>query len=172
LNDHKPIYPVALCAVVAVLCLTYLYGLPQIKHSAAKPAGGRIYAQKLVEDIAAVHPELGGVEIASTPPDKRDCVTIASTEAKEIGERCDNDELSVLSTNEPFVEKEQENGKEVLDVTVAIHQADGKTIATAGIDFKPKANLQQAEAVQQARRIGQELEGKFKYKNQLFEPAQ
>ena len=113
----------------------------------------RIYAQKLVEETLAAHPELLGFELAATPPGKTQCVTIASTETKGIGEKCDKDEFTAMKTNKPFVEKEKENGKEVYDVTIPIHDAKGTIIATAGIDFKPTPNQFDAQVIEQSQQI-------------------
>lgn len=131
----------------------------------------RIYAQKLVEETLAAHPELMGFELAATPPGKTQCVTIASNETKGIGEKCDKDEFTAMKTNKPFVEKEKENGKEVYDVTIPIHDTNGKIIATAGIDFKPETNQSDAQVTERSQQIAKELESKVKSKEKLFESA-
>jgi len=134
-------------------------------------SASRIYAQKLVEETLAVHPELMGLELAATPPGKTQCVTIASNETKGIGEKCDKDEFTAMKTNKPFVEKEKENGQEVYDVTISIHDAKGKIIATAGIDFKSEPNQSEAQVTERSQRIAKELESKVKSKEKLFESA-
>ena len=134
-------------------------------------SASKIYAQKLVEETLAAHPELMGFELAATPPGKTQCVTIASNETKGIGEKCDKDEFTALKTNKPFVEKEKENGKGVYDVTIPIHDANGKIIATAGIDFKPAPNQSEAQAAERSQQIAKELESKVKSKEKLFESA-
>lgn len=141
-------------------------------NAQAASAPNKIFAQGLVEQTLASHPELDGVELASTPLHKTQCMTIAATETKELGEKCDKDEFTAMKTNRPFVEKEVENGKEVYDVTVPIHDSAGKIIATAGIDFKPKPGQQQSEIEQGAQQIAQELEAKIKTKAKLFEAAE
>lgn len=78
-----------------------------------------------------------GAEPNSLAGNKIACMTIASTEPKGVGERCDKDELTAMKTNHPFVEKEKENGKEVYDLTIPLHDPKGRIIATAGITFKP-----------------------------------
>src|SRR6267154_6001567 len=93
-----------------------------------------IFAQKVVEEIKAAHPEITGLEVAAIKPSKG-CQTIAATEAKEIGQKCDKDELTARKTNQPFVEQE----KTEFDVTLPIHDPAGKIIATAGMDFKLEA---------------------------------
>ncbi|HYY71973.1 MAG TPA: PDC sensor domain-containing protein [Candidatus Bathyarchaeia archaeon] len=131
----------------------------------------RIYAQKLVEQTLAAHPELLGLELAATPPGKTQCVTIASSETKGIGEKCDKDEFTAMKTNKPFIEKEKENGKEVYDVTIPIHDANGKIIATAGIDFKPAPDQSDAKVTELSQQIAKELETKVTTKERLFEPV-
>jgi len=130
-------------------------------------AAEKITAQKVAEEVLAAHPEITGLEIAATRSEQEGCRTIAATEAKEIGEKCDKDELTAIKTNKPLVEKE----KDEFDVTLPLHDSAGKIIATAGMDFK--AAGQTKEAVErQAKAIAAELEKRFTSKTQLFEPAQ
>src|SRR5262249_57936354 len=82
-------------------CLVPIATEAQPRQSSAT----RIYAQKLAEETLAAHSELVGLELAATPPTKSQCVTIASSEAKGIGEKCDKDEFTAMKTNKPFVEK-------------------------------------------------------------------
>jgi len=131
----------------------------------------KIYAQRLVEETLPAHPELIGLELAATPPGKNQCVTIASNEAKGIGERCDKDEFTAMKTNKAFVEKEKENGKEVYDVTIPIHDAGGRIIATAGITFKPGPDQSDAQVTERSQQIAKELESKLMSKEKLFEPV-
>ena len=77
---HKPNRQI-LCGLSFLFCAALLAA--QTGHTPPK-----IFAQKLVTETLATHPELTGVEISSTPPGKSQCVTIASTEIKGIGEKC------------------------------------------------------------------------------------
>jgi hypothetical protein len=139
--------------------------------SSSQTARNKIFAQKLVEETLAAHPEITGLELASTPLGKNQCVTIASNETKGLGEKCDEDEFTAMKTNKPFVEKETEDGKEVYDITMPIHDVQGKIIATAGIDFKPEPNQQESKIVAMARQIAQELEQQTTSKEKLFKAA-
>ena len=124
----------------------------------------RIFAQALVEDTLAKHPGLSGLGLATTPTDGRDCVTIADTDAKELGDKCDKGELAVMKTGKPTVEKEGDG----YDVTLPLH-VSGKTIGIIGMDFK----LDQAEAglLDRAKAIAKEMEDQIPSKSKLFEPA-
>ena len=151
-----------------------LYVLPVLVAAAVagaqtNPVPPNIYAQKLVAETLSAHPELTGVELAATPPGKSQCVTIASTETKGIGEKCDKDEFTAMKTNKPFVEKE--GGKIVYDVTIPIHDAGGKMIATAGLDFKPEPNQSSDQITKGALEVAKELESKLPSKGKLFEPV-
>jgi hypothetical protein len=127
-------------------------------------ATGRIFAQALVEDIAAKHPELEGLGLAAIPPDGHDCVTIADTDAKELGDKCDKGELAVMRTGKSTIEKEGDG----YDVTVPL-QVSGKTIGIIGMDFK----LDQKEAglPDRAKVIAKEVEARIPSKSSLFEAA-
>src|SRR5260370_31278828 len=127
-----------------------------------KAQSNNIFAQKVVEEIKAAHPEITGLEVAAIKPGKG-CQTIAATEAKEIGQKCDKDELTARKTNQPFVEQE----KTEFDVTLPIHNPAGKIIATAGMDFKLQAGRTKETVVAEALKIGSELERRCISGNEL-----
>ena len=138
--------------------------------SIAAAAVGKSFAQQIVEDALAKHPQVAAVELSSTPPGKV-CITIASTEAGGVGEKCDNDEFTAMKTNKPFVEKETEAGKEVYDITMPLHDASGKVIGTVGLDFKPEPDQQESQVVQLAEKLVHEMEVQIPAKARLFEAA-
>ena len=155
--------PFVLFSCGAVICV-----LPLSARN-SKNVSPKIFAQKLVEDTLAAHPEIGGLELSTTPPNKTDCVTIAASDPSEIGEKCDKEELTAMKTNTPFVEKETENGKKIFAVTVPIHDASGNVIGTVGIDFARNSDAEQAKITERAKQIGTELEVKLKSKAKMFE---
>jgi hypothetical protein len=128
----------------------------------AKPS--KSFAQALVEDMVAKHHELEGLGLATTPPGGRDCITIADTDVKELGDKCDKGELSVMETGKSTVEKE----KDGYDVTVPL-QVSGKTIGVIGMDFK--LDQQEAGLLDRAKVIAKEVEDQIPSKSKLFEPA-
>src|SRR5690349_16328609 len=79
-------------------------------------------AQSLIEATAKNHAELTSLELSSTPPGKYECLTIAATEAKDLGEKCDKDEFKALKNGRPFVEQEADG----FDVTAPLHDAKGR----------------------------------------------
>jgi hypothetical protein len=126
-----------------------------------------IRAQKIVAEIKAAHPEVTGLELAATRSEQEGCKTIAATEVKEIGEKCDKDEFTAMKTNRPFVEKE----KDEFDATLPIHDAAGKIIGTVGMDFKAGPGQTIETVTRQAKQIASELEKRITSKEQLFEVA-
>jgi len=130
-------------------------------------APDKITAQKVVEEIKAAHPEITGLEIAATKSQSEGCKTIAATEAQEVGQKCDKDELTAIKTNALFVEKE----KDGFDVTLPLHDSLGKVMGTAGMDFKPEPGQKKSDVVSKAKQIASELEKRLTSKEQLFEPA-
>ena len=129
--------------LVASLILTPLGAFGQTSHAAA---------QKMVDEIKAAHPEITSLELAAQTP--AGCQTIAATEGNEVGEKCDKDELTAWKTNRPFVEKE----KDEFDATMPVHDAAGKVIAAAGMDFKAEAGRTKESVTRDAQKIVAELE--------------
>ena len=151
--------------VLSVLLVT----LCTTAASAQTPAP-KIFAQKVVNDTLAAHPELQGLEISSAYAQKDKCQTIASDEANGIGENCDQDEYDVMKSNKPFVDLAEDNGTKFYDVNIPIHDTSGKVVAVVGIDFKPDPKQTAAQASAQAEKIAKEIEAKVPTREKLFEP--
>ena len=126
-----------------------------------------IRAQKVVAEIKAAHPEITGLELAATRSAQEGCKTIAATEVKEIGEKCDKDDFTAMKTNQPFVEKE----KDGFDATLPMHDSAGKIIGIVGMDFKAGPGQTKETVARQAKQIASELEKRITSKEQLFETA-
>jgi len=124
-------------------------------------------AQKIVAELKAAHPEITSLELSAARSEHEVCKTIAATEAKEIGQKCDNDELTAIRTNRPFVEQE----KDEFDATLPIHDAAGKIIGTVGMDFKASPGQTKERVTQQAKQIVAELEKRIPSRAELFAPA-
>jgi hypothetical protein len=114
----------------------------------------KIQAQRLIEITAQKHPEITGLELSATPPGKESCITIAATESKGIGEKCDEDEATALKTEKPFVEHEPDG----FDVTAPLHDAGGKLIGTLGIDYKPQPGQTEGDVLKGTAQLLREIE--------------
>jgi hypothetical protein len=153
-----------LLALIGALTLT-TFVLRGIAKPAPPSAPNKIFAQSLIERTLTKHPELEGIGLATIPPNGHDCVNIADTDTKEVGEKCDKGELTVMKTNKGTVEKEGD----AYDVTVPL-QVGGKTIGIISMDFK--LNQQEAGLLDRAKEIAKQIEDEIPTKSKLFEAAQ
>jgi hypothetical protein len=152
-----------LLAVGCVLMFAVFATRGQAKP-AASTAKGRLFAQALVEETVSKHPELVGLELATTPPHGHNCITIAATDVKEMGDKCDSTELGIIKTGNPTVEKENDG----YDVTLPLH-VTGKIIGIIGMDFK--LDQQESGLVDRAKIIAKEVEDQIPAKSKLFEAS-
>lgn len=124
---------------------------------------GKIFAQKLLEETLPKHSEVTGLEMSATS--RQGCKTIASTDPKDLGEKCDEDEWQPLHTGKPYMEEESDG----FDLTLPLHDAGGKIIAVVGMDFKPESGQTKESVVKQGRQIVSDMEKQVSSKAKLFE---
>jgi hypothetical protein len=140
-------------------------GLMMVCLSQAQSA--KTLAQQLVDSTVKENADVSGLEVSATPAGKATCVTIAATEAKDLGEKCDADEFAALKTGKPHVEKEADG----YDVTAPLHDANGKVVGAIGIDFKLQPGQTDASILRRTGELLNELERKIPSKSTLFQPA-
>ena len=121
-------------------------------------------AQNLVDLIAQRHSQISALELSATPAGHKSCVTIAATEPKDLGEKCDRDEAAVMKTGEPFVEQEPEG----FDVTAPLHDKTGKLIGALGIDFKQQLGQTKADVLKHTAALLKEVEQEIPSNSFLF----
>ena len=151
--------------LTTAILLTGLFWTCPTPELRAQGSSGKIVAQQLLENALKSHPEVSGLELSATPPGKKGCVTIASTDPKDINEKCDKDESLPIETGKPFVEKE----KDGYDVTVRLEDLTGKVVGALGMDFKPKPGQEKAEVVKMAEEIARQIKEQIPNKAGLFE---
>ena len=156
--------------LVLTMLLVFLWAAASSAQTLQLPTA-KIYAQKVVNETLAAHSDIMGLEISAAYAQKDECTTIASDEELGIGEKCDQDEYSVMKSNKPFADKTTEHGKEFFDVNVPIHDVNGKILAIVGVDFKPDPKQTAAQASAQAVLIAKEIEAKVPSREKLFEPV-
>ena len=150
-------------ALLLSLCAPSVYA-QELTSPTASNTKGRIFAQALVENTLSKHRGLAGIGLATSQAQGHDCVTIADTDEKELGEKCDKGELAVMRTGESTVEKETDG----YDVTLPLH-VGGRTIGIIAMDFK--RDEKEAGLVDRAKVIAKELEDQIPEKSKLFESA-
>lgn len=149
----SPVFVIMLCALGAQLPLR-----AQSKKS---------QAQKLVDMTVQKHAEVAALELSAAPDGQKNCLTIAATEAEDLGQQCDEDEHAALKTLKPFVEHEAEG----YDITAPLHDADGRLVGVVGIDFKQAPGQTDAEILKLTASLLQELERQIPSKEFLFQAA-
>ena len=138
-----------------------------VLYSPLNAQSKKTQAQSLVDLTAQKHPEITGLELSTTPAGREVCVTIAATEAKDLGEKCDKDEATAMKTGKPFVEHEADG----FDITAPLHDASGKLIGAIGIDFKPELGQTKADILKLTVGLLKEVEQQIPSKASLFQPV-
>ncbi len=164
-------YRMSLAALLsAILATLGPLGAPSFasKWAAASKSASKskIFAQRLVEDTLAKHSDITSVEIAVQSPGG--CSTIAASQPKDVGEKCDKDELDPMRTGAPSVERESDG----FDVTMPLHDLSGQIIGAIGMDLKIARAQQRSSIVERAKKILQEIEAQIPSRAKLFEPVE
>ena len=136
-----------------------------VLYSSLNAQSKKTQAQNLIDLITQEHSEITALELSTTPAGQEGCVTIAATEAKDLGEKCDKDEATAMKTGKPFVEHEPDG----FDVTAPLHDASGKLIGAIGIDFKPQPGQTKTDVLKLTAGLLQEVEQQFPSKALLFQ---
>lgn len=125
------------------------------------------YAQRLVDATLLAHPELTILALHVTPPDKSENIIIASNIGR-IGKRADADDLAVLDSGQPRVEKTRTGD---LSVELPMLDVNGKTIGVIGSTFHYAPGADQTVIVRMAERLRDELAKHTPSRAALFEPV-
>jgi len=131
------------------------------------PMPTNIYAQKLVDETMAKHPDLQILALHVTPPGGADNVILASSIGR-IGKKADEDDMKVIETGEPILEVHI-SGKR-FEVEMQLHDASGKTIGAVSAVYAYKPGDDKAEFRKQAERLRTELEKEIPSVAKLVEP--
>ena len=152
------------------ICLVALLAVLGSIHSAPAHAqvGGKIYAQKLVDDTLAKHPEVIILAFHVTPPNSKDNVIIASNIGR-IGKKADEDDLRVINTGKPNLEVNATGDH--FEVELVLQDQAGKTIGAAGVVFAYKPGTDKAKLQKTAELIRDEIRKQTPTVDKLFEPV-
>lgn len=132
--------------------------------SNSTPPSGKLYAQRLVDKLAADHPDLLRVALHMTPPNQSDNLIIACNLPERIGQKSDPEDLKAMRTGQSILLREGKN----FDVTLPLHDAAGRTIGAIGLTFKPGPGEQDPAATRRARAMAGQIEKQIASAEQLF----
>jgi hypothetical protein len=143
------------------------FAVEDFGSSRSSASTGKILAQKLVDELAAKHPELVRIGLHLTPPNGAENIIVASNVTAKIGQKSDPEDLKAMETQSPVVLKEGGN----LDVTLPLHDTSHRVIGAIGLTLKPLGDEKESSAVKRAQDIARELEAQVPSEAKLFEVA-
>jgi len=126
------------------------------------------YAQKLVDETMAKHPDLQIFALHITLPNSSENVVLASSIGR-IGKKADEDDLKVIRTGKPILEVHI-SGKR-FEVELQLHDLTGKTIGAVSEVFAYKPGDDKEQFRKRAEAIRAEVEKKIPSVAKLVEPA-
>jgi hypothetical protein len=131
---------------------------------AAAQRGGSAFAQRLVDETVWRHPEVAAVEVSALAGGG--CVTVAATDRRDVGDRCDGGERAAMRSGRTNVE-DPSRSDPVYDVTQALHDASGRLVGAIGMDLRPAAGADRVAVVGHAAAILREIEAQIPSLQQL-----
>ena len=123
------------------------------------------FAQKLVDEALAKHPEILLIAIHATPPGHKNLI-VASNFGR-IGKIGDEDDMRCINTGASNLE---ENGPHFEDELI-LQDASGKTIGALGVVFNYKAGVDKKALEKIANQTRDEMKAKLPSSKKLFAPA-
>lgn len=138
-----------------------------IPYERDAPAAG-LYAQQLVDEFMAKHPEIEIFVIHATPPDS-DYNVIAGSNIGRIGKKADNDDMRCIFTLKPNLEVNS-TGKR-FESEMPLHDRAGKVIGALGVVVAYKKTDDKQALFKHADQIRVELEKKIPDSDSLFNAA-
>jgi len=126
------------------------------------------FAQKLVNDALAKHPEILLIAIHAAPPGHKNLI-VASNFGR-IGKIGDEDDMRCIRTGKSNLEI-SEKGDHFEDELI-LQDSSGKTIGALGVVFNYKAGDDKAALERIAIATRDEMKARIKSLNGLFAPAQ
>jgi hypothetical protein len=128
----------------------------------------KTYAQQLVDQAIARHPEILVLAMHVTPPNSTDNVIIASNIGR-IGKKADEDDLNVISTGKPKLEVNKTGDR--FEVELPLQDASSRTIGALGVVFAYKAGDDQAKLQKKGELVRDELKRRISHTANLVETA-
>ncbi len=129
----------------------------------------KTYAQQLVNQERAKHPEIVIMAMHVTPPDSADNQIIASNIGR-IGKKADEDDMRVVRTGQPNLEVNKTGNH--FEVEMALLDKAGKTIGAVAVVYNYKAGDDKARLQRKAEQVRDDLRTKIPDLKSLFNPAE
>ena len=131
-------------------------------------APANTYAQQLVDEVIAAHPEIEILAIHATAPES-DYNIIAGSNIGRIGKKADNDDMRCFFTGKPNLEVNS-TGKR-FESEMQLHDASGQLVGVVGVVVAYKKGDDRQILFNHATRIRDELEKRIPDSASLFRSA-
>jgi hypothetical protein len=126
----------------------------------------RFYAQKLVEDVRAKHPELIYLNLRTIPPDRTGSYKVAMDPPSHGGK---SDQADIDAEHgKPLVEQITDAPRE-FRVLLPLRESTGKIIGNIAVRMKLAEGKTKSDAMKLAEKVDRELQDGIPSKAKLFE---
>jgi len=130
---------------------------------------GQSYAQHLVDETLATHPDIAIMAMHVTPPKQADNVIIASNIGR-IGKKADSDDMGVVDTGKPVLEVNKEGDH--FEVELPLQDVTSDTVGALSIVFPYNAGDDKAALAKRAEVVRDALRRKISNVGNLTQPYQ
>lgn len=127
------------------------------------------YAQKLVNQELAKHPEIVIMAMHVIPPDSADNQIIASNIGR-IGKKADDDDMRVIQTGKPNLEVNKAGNH--FEVEMALLDTSGNTIGAVSVVYNYRQGDDKAKLQRKAEQVRDDLRNQIPDLKSLFHPAE
>ncbi|TAM59665.1 MAG: hypothetical protein EPN49_10480 [Rhodanobacter sp.] len=138
----------------AMLLLTALVAPPLL----AQQTPPENYAQHLVDETLATHPEIAIMAMHVTPPKQADNVIIASNIGR-IGKKADSDDMGVVNTGKPAMAVNKEGDH--FEVELPLKDVTNDTVGAVSIVYPYKAGDDKTALAKRAEAVADQLHRKI-----------
>ena len=132
---------------------TALLASPLLAQTPAKT-----YAQELVDETLATHPDIAIMAMHVTPPKQTDNVIIASNIGR-IGKKADDDDMGVVNTGKPVLEVNKEGDH--FEVELPLQDVTNDTVGALSIVYPYAAGDDKAALAKKAEAVRDQLKRKI-----------
>ena len=139
--------------------------LEPARFDAATPVDS--YAQFLVDQTLARHPNVIILALHATPPNSPDDVIVGSNIGR-IGKKADEDDMNVIKTGTPKLEFNETNDR--YEVESALKDVSGDTVGAVGVVFAYKPGDDTAAHVREATAVRDALSARILSPGNLVDP--
>ncbi len=157
------------CQLLAVVVILFLNAGRSFAQEPASSdvyvAPHRFYAQKLVEDVRAKHPEVIYLNLRTIPPDRTESFKVASSPPSRGG-KSDQADLDA-EHGKPLVEQIKEAPQE-FRVLLPLREVSGKIIGNIAMRMKLAQGKTTSDAMKLAERVDRELQNGIPSKAKMF----